>query len=40
MKRIFALDGRQVYELQSGQVYIMRLTDTEGNIHSVKILKN
>ena len=39
-REFFALDGRQVYELQSGQVYIMRLTDTEGNIHSVKILKN
>lgn len=39
-REFFSLDGRQVYELQSGQVYVMRLTDTEGNVHSVKILKN
>ena len=39
-REFFALDGRQVYELQSGQVYVMRLTDTEGRMHSVKIIKN
>ncbi|MBO7323955.1 MAG: hypothetical protein J6U57_00825, partial [Bacteroidales bacterium] len=39
-REFFGLDGRQVYELHPQEIYVMRLTDTDGNIHSVKILKN
>jgi hypothetical protein len=38
-REFFTLGGRQVYELHPQEIYVMRLTDTDGNVHSVKIIK-
>ncbi|MDE5570686.1 MAG: hypothetical protein K2I86_01305, partial [Prevotella sp.] len=39
-REFFTLDGKQVGQMQSHGVYIMKLTDTKGNVHTVKIIKN
>lgn len=39
-REFFTLDGKQVSQMQSHGVYIMKLTDTKGNVHTVKIIKN
>ena len=39
-REFFTLDGRQVSTLQSHEVYLMKVTDSEGRVHSVKILAN
>ncbi len=38
-REFFTLDGKQVSTLKQHEVYIMKLTDTKGQIHSVKIIK-
>ena len=41
VKRVFfTVDGRQVSTLQSHEVYLMKVTDSEGRVHTVKILAN
>jgi len=39
-REFFTLDGRQVTTLQSHEVYLMKVTDSEGCEHAVKIIKN
>jgi len=39
-REFFTLDGRQVSTLQSHEVYLMKVTDSEGRVHTVKILAN
>ena len=39
-REFFTLDGRQVNTLQSHEVYLMKVTDSEGRVHTVKILAN
>ena len=39
-REFFTLDGRQVTEMQSGEVYMMKVTATDGSVHTVKIIKN
>ncbi len=39
-REFFTLDGRQVSTLQSHEVYLMKVTDSEGRVHSVKVIKN
>ena len=39
-REFFTLDGKQVTKMNSHQVYLMRITCTDGKTHSVKILKN
>lgn len=38
-REFFSLDGKKVKELQQHETYIMKLTDTSGKVHSVKIIK-
>ena len=39
-REFFTLDGRKVSTLHSHEVYLMKVTDSEGRVHSVKILAN
>lgn len=39
-REFFTLDGKQVTNMKSHETYLMRLTCTDGKIHTVKILKN
>lgn len=39
-REFFTLDGKQVTTMQSHEVYVMKITDKKGNVHSVKIIKN
>ena len=39
-REFFTLDGRQTSELRSQEVYVMRVTDKNGTVHSTKIIKN
>ena len=39
-REFFTLDGRQVDTMRSHEVYLMKVTDSEGCVHSVKIIKN
>ena len=39
-REFFTLDGKQVTKMQSHGVYMMKITDTKGNIHTVKVIKN
>ena len=39
-REFFTVDGRQVSTMQSGEVYIMKITETSGNVQSVKIIKD
>ncbi len=39
-REFFTLDGKQVTTMQSHKVYVMKITDTKGKVHSVKIIKN
>ena len=39
-REFFTLDGQQVTEMQSQQVYLMRLTDTQGRVYTMKVIKN
>ena len=39
-REFFTLDGRRVDEMQPHQTYLMKVTDADGNVRSVKILKN
>ena len=39
-REFFTIDGRQVSTLQSHEVYLMKVTDSEGSVHTVKILAN
>ena len=39
-REFFTLDGRQVSTLQSHEVYLMKVTDSESRVHSVKVIKN
>ena len=39
-REFFTLDGRQASSLQPHEVYLMKVTDSEGREHSVKIIKN
>ncbi len=38
-REFFTLDGKQVSVLKQHEVYIMKLTDTAGKVHAVKIIK-
>jgi hypothetical protein len=37
-REFFTTDGRQVTELKSHGVYVMKVTDKEGTVHSAKII--
>ncbi len=37
-REFFTTDGRQVASLQSHGVYVMRVTDRQGNIHTAKVI--
>ena len=39
-REFFTLDGKRTEQMLSGQTYLMKVTDSEGNVHAVKILKN
>ena len=39
-REFFTLDGRPVGKMQSHETYVMKVTDSEGNTHAVKIIKN
>ena len=39
-REFFTLDGRQVTDLQSHGTYLMKITATDGSVHTVKIIKN
>lgn len=39
-REFFTLDGKQVTRLQPHEVYLMKITDTNGKVHSVKIIKD
>lgn len=39
-REFFTTDGRQVSQMLSHGVYIMKVTDTKGHIHTMKIIKN
>lgn len=39
-REFFTTDGRQVSQMLSHGVYIMKITDTKGHIHTMKIIKN
>lgn len=39
-REFFTLDGKQVGQMRSHEVYIMKITDVKGNVHTVKIIKN
>ena len=39
-REFFTLDGKQVNTMKSHEVYVMKITDTKGKVHSVKIIKN
>ncbi len=39
-REFFTLDGKQVNTLDPKQTYLMRVTDTEGKTHTMKIIKN
>ena len=39
-REFFTTDGKQVSQMQSHGIYIMKVTDTKGNIHTMKIIKN
>ena len=39
-REFFTLDGKRTDQMQPRQTYLMKVTDADGNVHSVKILKN
>ena len=39
-REFFTLDGKQVTKMTSREVYLMKVTDTKGGVHTVKIIKN
>jgi len=39
-REFFTVDGKQVTKMQSHGVYLMKITDTEGKVYSMKIIKN
>ena len=39
-REFFTLDGKQVTKMTPRDVYLMKVTDTKGGVHSVKIIKN
>lgn len=39
-REFYTLDGKKVESMRSHETYVMRITDTKGNIHSVKIIKD
>ena len=39
-REFFTLDGRRTHDFKSQEVYLMKLTDTEGNVHTMKVIKN
>ena len=39
-REFFTLDGRKVNELQPHEVYLMKTTDSEGKVRTVKVIKN
>ncbi len=39
-REFFTTDGKQVSQMLSHGVYIMKITDTKGHIHTMKIIKN
>ncbi|MBO4315749.1 MAG: hypothetical protein J5867_07300 [Prevotella sp.] len=39
-REFFTLDGKQVNKMKSQEVYLMKITDTKGEVHTVKIIKN
>lgn len=39
-REFFTLDGKQVTTMKQHELYIMKITETNGNVHSVKVIKN
>jgi glycerol-3-phosphate dehydrogenase len=39
-REFFTLDGKQVTTMKQHELYIMKITDNNGNVHSVKVIKN
>ena len=39
-REFFTLDGKKVENLQSHEVYMMKVTDSEGQVHAVKVIAN
>ena len=39
-REFFTLDGKQVTRLNPREIYLMKITDTQGKVHSVKIIKD
>ena len=42
-REFFTLDGKKIKQLQSMQpheIYLMKITDTKGKVHTMKIIKN
>jgi len=39
-REFFTIDGKQVSHMESRGVYLMKITDTAGKIHTMKIIKN
>lgn len=39
-RKFYTVDGKRAKSFRSGEVYIMKVTDTKGNTHSTKVIKN
>ena len=39
-REYFTIDGKAATSFMRGEIYIMKTTDTEGNVHTTKIIKN
>ena len=39
-REFFTVDGKQVSQMQQYGVYVMKVTDTKGNVHTMKVIKN
>ena len=39
-REFFTLDGQQVTQLHPHEVYLMKITEKSGKIHSMKIIKD
>jgi len=39
-REFFTLDGKQVTQMLSHGIYVMKVTDTDGNVHTMKIIKD
>jgi hypothetical protein len=39
-RELFTVDGKVARSFKRGEVYIMKTTDAENNVHTTKVIKN